>query len=70
MLECQAADESLCASFLYTWRHVFACRQIFVKSVEMAEDGKSVKFAVSFILVELYNHFVVLLYVIKISGAH
>ena len=36
----------------------------------MAEDGKSIKFAVSFILVELDNHFLVLLYVIKTSGAH
>ena len=36
----------------------------------MAEDGKSVKFAALFILVELNNHFVAFLDAIKTLGAH
>ena len=34
-----SGDECLCASFLYTWRHVLACRQIFVKSEDSGKNG-------------------------------
>lgn len=39
-------------------------------AAKMAEDGKSVKFAALFILVELKNHFVEFLDAIKTLNAH